>query len=323
MILSYVCENLLFMLRLGIIGNDELLVELIPSLREKGDLQITGVYSSDPELTCELSRNLLIQPLLISETLVLKSDAILIFDDPAEHYDLLVRCIQLSKHLFFRDLGSLKLGQIESLMKLASEARVVLYCILPSASHDVLASLKELVYQPVFIEISYTRQFDSGSLSFDILKKMVSESVDIILFLNSTGVLRVQAHSGAIASSHHDFIHARIDFSNGCLGLINISLTGRENHFVFRGFQTGGIIEANLSESRIKQISFGTCRSEKIKKGSGRKSDQDKTKAENEIARFIELIFDNSSSTASFETALFSHIITQKILYKIQIPVSV
>jgi hypothetical protein len=322
MILNYVCENHQCMLRLGIIGNDPLLVELIPTLREKGDLQIRGIFSASFESSSEISRDLLMQAFLVPETLILKSDAILIFDDPAEYYDLLVRSIQMSKHLFFRDLGSLKLGQIESLMKLASEARVVLYCILPSASIDVLASLKELVYQPVFIEMAHTRHYDPGGLSLDSLKKMVSESVDALLYLNPTGVLRVQAHSGAIASGHHDFIHARMDFSNGCLGLINISLTGRETQFLFRGFQAGRIIEANLIESRIKQISFGPDRTEKIKKGSGQKKDQEMKKTEKEIGRFCGLIFDNSSSTASFEKALFSHVIAQKILDKIQVPVS-
>lgn len=307
------------MIRLGIAGTHDSLYEIIPALREGSDFLVTGIYSLYEKELFRLSDKLMVQPVIISDTLLMRADAILVVSDPAEYYDLLIKSIQLSRHLFLSSLGSLSLKQIESLIKLAYEAQVVVHH--PGViGQSKIQALTQYVHHPFYIEISCLNSF-TGKKKYphEELGFLTIKAIEALFSINSGSILKVQPHTSTIFADQVDFMNTRIDFANGCAGILTTGLFSDENVFKVKAFQRNEIVEIDFLQKEIAIISLGKERSLQVLNFShGKEPDFN---LEYDLTHFRKMILQSEGSLYSLEMSYKALLLKTRILEKIQIPV--
>jgi hypothetical protein len=307
------------MIRLGIAGTHDSLYELIPALQEGSDFQVTGMHSLHERELFSFTDKLMLQPVIISETLLMRADAILVVSDPSDYFDLLIKSLQLSKHLFLSSLGSLSLKQIESLIKLAGEAQVIVHHPGMLGQNHV-GLLKQFIHHPFYIEISCLNSFSvekrhsSEELSFLTLK-----ATEALLSINSGSILKVQPHTSAIFADQIDFMNTRIDFANGCAGILTTGLFSEKNEFKVKAYQRNEIIEMDFIQKKITSISLGT--EHNISARSFPKGKYQDFSLEYDLVHFRDMIQLGESSINSLEKSYHILLLKTRILEKVQIPV--
>lgn len=307
------------MIRLGIAGTHDSLYELIPALRERSDFQVTGMHSLHEKELFSFTDKLMLQPVLISETLLMRADAIMLVSDPADYFDLLIKSLQLSKHLFLSTLGSLSVKQIESLIKLAYEAQVIVHH--PGIlGQNNIGLLKQFIHHPFYIEISCLNSFSGGIRhSHGELSYLTFKAIEALLSINSGSILKVQPHTSAIFADQVDFMNTRIDFANGCAGILTTGLFSEEDEFKVKAYQRNEIIEMDFVKKNIKSISLSTERN--ITTRSFPKGKDLDSNLEYDLAHFSDMIQHKDSSLNSLEHSYHTLLLKTRILEKVQIPV--
>lgn len=307
------------MIRLGIAGTHDSLYEIIPAMREGNDFLVTGLYSLYEKELFSFSDKLMIQPVIISDTLLMRADALLVVSDPAEYYDLLIKSIQLSRHLLLSSLGSLSLKQIENLIKLANEAQVVVHH--PGViGKSKIQALTQYVHNPFYIEISCLNSFSGKKKnSYEELSLLTIKAIEALFSINSGSILKVQPHQSTIFADQVDFMNTRIDFANGCAGILTTGLFSDENVFKVKAYQRNEIVEIDFLQNKITIISLGKERSLKVLNFSqGKEPD---FHLENDLTHFLNMILQAEGSIYSLEMSYNTLLLKIRILEKIQTPV--
>lgn len=309
----------LFMIRLGIAGTNTSLNTIVPAIREGNDFQITGIYGLREKELFSFSDKLMIQPVIIPETLLMRADALLVIDDPGDYYEILVRSLQLSKHLFLSSLGSLSLKQIENLMKLSDEARVVVFhpFILEQAKVDLV---KRYLNHPYHIEINCVQAFSlNQAYDFNELRAITLRGIEAMLLMNQGNVLRVHSNAAAILYDQADFVNTRVDFINGCAGVLTAGFFAQKDEFSVKIYQRNEILLLDMLEERLISLSPG----KKIphlditfKRESGPESD-----ILNDLLQFYNICINAGNSVALVERTYQSVLLTSKIFEKIQLSI--
>lgn len=309
------------MIRLGLVGSHNFLYELVPALREKDDFKITGIYDINENSLFSLTDELMIQPVIIPETLLMRSDALMVLGEPADYYDFLIKGLQFSKHIFLPGMGGLSLKQIETLIKMAVEAQVVIYNMRLLRFPDRLNLVQHHVQNPFCIEISCLKRFAIGQNYRENLKEIIMKAAEVLLMINNNSILKIQPKADAIFSEQVDFINTRIDFTNGCIANITAGLFAEEDEFKIKIYQRNGIVEIDVLNDTLNLVIFGKNRSVSampLKSENGRGSEK---LFGTELKKFCDLILKAECSTTTLEESYNSILLTTKIFEKIQIPV--
>lgn len=307
------------MIRLGIAGTHDSLYELIPALREGSDFQVTGMHSLHEKELFSFTDKLMLQPVIISETLLMRADAIMVVSDPSDYFDLLIKSLQLSRHLFLSSFGSLSLKQIESLIKLAYEAQVIVHH--PGIlGQNNIGLLKQFIHHPFYIEISCLNSFSGEKRhSPEELSFLTLKAIEALLSINSGSILKVQPHTSAIFADQVDFMNTRIDFANGCAGILTTGLFSDKDEFKVKAYQRNEIIEMDFVQKKVTSISLGTARNISVR-SFPKVKDQVFT-FEYDLAHFRDLIQQGDNSVNSLEQSYHILLLKTRILEKVQIPV--
>lgn len=307
------------MIRLGFAGAHELLFELIPVLREGDSFQITGIYSANEKSLFEISDKLLIQPVIIPETLFMRSDAIMVVGDPADYYDFLIKCLQYSKHIFLSGLGNLTSKQIETLIKLATEGQVVIHTASRLGFLDCIEDLRNSIQKPFMVEIIAMRAYKPANFLNQNLRKLTMKSVEVLLNINPAGILKVQPSAASVSSEVTDFIHVRVDFANGCFANICNGLISGQDQFKVKIIHKGGVVEMDVLNEEIILTKFGATRAESKKHFVTEKNPL--IILTRDLNRFHELVLKSESEITSLEDSYSTVLLTSRIFEKAQIPV--
>jgi predicted dehydrogenase len=308
------------MIRLGFADTHEILFDLIPALRESDSFQITGIYSVNEKVLFEISDKLLIQPVIIPETLFMRSDAIMVVGDPANYYDFLVKCLQYSKHIFLRSLGNLTSKQIETLIKLATEGQVVIYTASRLGFLDCIENLRNSIQKPFMVEITAMKAYKPGIFLNQDLRKLTMNSVEVLLNINPAGILKLQPNAASVSSELTDFIHVRVDFANGCFANICNGLISAQDEFKVKVIHRGGVVEMDILNEVISSTKLvGGTRVESKKSFVTEMNSL--IILNRDLKRFHELVLKSESEITSLEESYSAVLLTSRIFEKAQIPV--
>lgn len=306
------------MVRLGIVGFNDSLNELVSALRHTNDYTITGIYSLQDKELKGLTTKLMVQPVVIPEKLFSATDVLVVISDPAEYYDFLIRCIQSSKHLFLAGIGNLSLKQIENLIKLADEAQVIIY--LPKILEwEKINIINQLVQQPLYIEVSSLKKYSGGANhSLDELKFLSVRAIEVFSVMNSSQALKIQSSASAVFCDYLDFVNARIDFANGCVGIFTAGLFAHKDEFKMKIFQRNEIIEMDFINEKLTKTLFGKNKSAATTKFSSGKNAQ--VKLLFNLRQFHEMILNSRNTIYSLVQSYSTILLTMKIFEKSKIP---
>ena len=201
------------MIKLGIIGQPLTIISHLPSSEHLNEIIWTGFFSGNShgsDALYPLMHNITNVELLISG-----SDALIIAGNKSEYYNLAVMALKHAKHLFLPVSLLQTVAEANKLIKLASEANVVLK-VYKSGIFPADFSKKFVFNGDIWlIELHHDVKVTEGNSGKNLFMNLL-HNLDFILGLTRSNVVSLKATGLNLLSAGVDIVNTRIDFDNGC-----------------------------------------------------------------------------------------------------------
>jgi len=227
-------------------------------------------------------------------------------------YNLIILALKHSRHVLAGNPMNLDFEAVDHLFKLAEEANVILKVIQTVQYHSALQAALEYIRNPVLLEIR-NEEADSVEPFIDSIHKCVQPAV----YINQTGMKKVQAVSIPLNNGLPDVVNARIEFNNGCVANVTSSRYADANKFFCRVHQKNQHIDIDFASC---QVSFTGFEDSKGNLSSSQINVPGNHPLDNELSGFAENIlsktFNLNQSQSGYQTYFISRKILEKICYE-------
>jgi hypothetical protein len=219
----YVCiYKLLKMIRTGIIGTLKGLDNIIENIISFPDYQLTGFYFNDLLIQNPVLKNTAIKRFSSPEELISVSEVIIITGRPGDFNEIIRNVLKNSRHLLIFPDISLSLNQLESFIKLAEEAGVILFLYHEDLKIRLPEIIKKYFGKPEFLDINrsiaQTDPFPHRNI-FEVLY----DEIFLVMKLNPLKPRKYFTTSIPYYSSGPNFLNVRIEFENGTSANVTIN----------------------------------------------------------------------------------------------------
>jgi len=223
--------------------------------------------------------------------------------------NLIILALKHSRHVLAGNPLNLDFEAVNHLFKLADEANVILKVIQTVQYHSALQAALEYIRNPVLLEIR-NEEADSMEPFIDSIHKCVQPAV----YINQTGMKKVQAVSIPLNTGLPDLVNARIEFDNGCIANVTSSRYADTNRFLCRVHQKNQHIDIDFASG---QVSFTGFENSHRNLSSNKISVSDNHPLDKELSGFAENILSNTFHLSQSQSGYQTYFISRKILEKI------
>lgn len=242
------------MIKIGIIGANELSKRHLMQLRLIPDYEIIGLFDHDADNARSMSQDVGIDYFDSLPEMLKLVDAVDIVSPVGTHFKYASQAIMQSVHVLLSGLLSEDIREAKQLNDLAIEANVSLKILHEEKFHPEIKALRKLVKKPSYIEIN---RFKSKVLSISndsIIFGMVLLEVDLLISIVGSNVRKVVSNASKIFNEYADFINVRVEFENGCIGNIHCGNFEKAEHDSIKVYQKNECIMLDLEQFDLVKL---------------------------------------------------------------------
>lgn len=240
-------------INIGLAGSSESIQEYLPYLKENEHFHIVGNFDTTNERNFEAFYG--VSPL---KDFVKRTDAIIFCGLKHLHlFDLLAECMRNCKHILFEKFPDLNQTELNTLLKLRTEADTLFYISNVYGNCCVYTTARQSVVKPSFVQHRINIPFHS---KFSDLKgiEMLQETIDMVLRCTNSPVAKVQVNKHYIFSKTPDEIKIQIAFNNGSQAEIVLNTVSSEHLNTLTLYQSGKIITADIQDIKVLETRVDT-----------------------------------------------------------------
>lgn len=297
------------MIKVGLIDNASDSDTYTDAINRSADFTLSGLYPIPfPETTGE-SIQTDISRLKEYREFLNNCEALIFPKITSEVQNLIILALKHSRHVLLGNPLNLDFEAVDHLFKLSEEANVIFKVIQTVQYHSALQAALEYIRNPVLLEI-LNESADSFEPFIDSIHKCVQPAV----YINHTGMKKVQAVSIPLNKGLPDVINARIEFDNGCVANVTSSRYAKANRFLCRVHQANQHIDIDFAGC---QVSFTGFEDSKRNFSSSLINVTCNHPLDDELSGFAENILSNTFRLNQSESGYQTYFISRKILEKI------
>jgi predicted dehydrogenase len=297
------------MIKVGLIENASDSNKYTDAINRSPDFSLSGLYhipfpeSTGENIQTDISR------LKEYREFLNNCEALIFPKITSEVHNLIILALKHSKHVLAGNPLNLDFESVDHLFKLSEEANVIFKVIQTVQYHSALQAALEYIRNPVLLEIR-NESADSFEPFIDSIHKCVQPAV----YINQTGMKKVQAVSIPLNNGLPDVINARIEFDNGCVANVTSSRYAEANRFFCRVHQASQHIDIDFDSC---QVSFTGFEDSKNNFSSNLINVSGNHPLEDELSGFAENILTNTFHLNQSQSGYQAYFISRKILEKI------
>ncbi len=241
------------MVQIGVIGNGESMRTAIEYLRTTDGVSFSGAYSADEKDENSFFKN--------SVELVDTSDALFILASASDPFEIAVQAFRHGKHVFLEQISTLRVDEIEQLLKSRKEANVK--CMIGSTElcHPAFLAIRNQPLNPFFIEAERKVEFDKHQ-SKNIILDLMMKDIALVLNIVKSDIKRISANGHKVMSDQTDVANARLEFSNGCVAVLTVDKNATHGQSRLKFYEENKIasidLEANTAEISTRSANTGS-----------------------------------------------------------------
>ncbi len=319
------------MLKIGVVGVGHLGKIHLKILREMKQVKVIGFYDIDKELVNKIAAEFGVTDFPTVDSLIDSVDIIDIVAPTTTHYNIALKTIRSSKHVFIEKPLAATVDEAKELVKLAHEAKVKIQIGHVERFNPAYIAAGNHIENPMFIENHRLALFNPRGTDVSVVMDLMIHDLDIVLHTVKSSVKQISASGVAVVSDTPDIANARIEFDNGCVANLTASRMSMKNMRKIRFFQKNAYISVdflnkktevlkmkqvnketdplamyiNLKEKGIKQIYY---LNPEIKENNA---------IEQELTSFIYAIEHDTKPAVTIEDGYEALAVAQKIIEKI------
>jgi predicted dehydrogenase len=223
--------------------------------------RLVGVYDADGPRSAEVARLYECRAFDRLEEMLPEVDAATVAVPTVDHHRVARALLEAGKDVLVEKPMTVTLAEADDLIRLAEDRRAVLQVghieRFNPATDVLLATVKE----PRFIEVHRLASFSPRSLDIDVVLDLMIHDLDIVLALDGSEALQVDAVGIPVLTPKVDIANARLRFASGLIANLTASRVSMDKVRKFRVFSPRTYVSVDFA-GREAQV----CR---LKQGEG------------------------------------------------------
>jgi len=214
---------------------------------------LAGIYDTDPSRAAEVATRHGVPAFGQLRELTDAADAISVAVPTVDHHRVTRALLEAGKDVLVEKPMTATLGEAEDLIGLASEKGAVLQVGHIERFNPAVDALRTAALQPRFIEVHRLSPFSPRSLDVDVVLDLMIHDLDIVLCLDGSGAVQVDAVGVPVLTSRVDIANARLRFASGLIANLTASRVSAEKVRKFRVFSPKTYISVDFA-ARSAQV---------------------------------------------------------------------
>jgi predicted dehydrogenase len=254
-------------IRVGVVGVGALGQHHARVYASLPDVQLAGVCDRNVDRGGEVARRHGCQAYPTLLELLPEVDALSVAVPTASHYEVTRQCLESGKDVLVEKPITETLDQADQLVTLAGQRNAVLQVGHIERFNPAGEMLLREVREPRFIEVHRLGSFPARSLDIDVVLDLMVHDLDMVLALDGSEPVQVDAVGVAVLTPRIDIANARLRFASGLIANLTASRVSTERVRKFRVFASGGYISVDFvgREARVYRLAAGTDRRPEIR----------------------------------------------------------
>ena len=214
---------------------------------------LAGIYDADPSRAAEVAARHGVPAFRQLRELTDAADAISVAVPTVDHHRVARTLLEAGKDVLVEKPMTAGLAEAEDLIGLASEKGAVLQVGHIERFNPAVDALRKAALQPRFIEVHRLSPFSPRSLDVDVVLDLMIHDLDIVLCLDGSGAVQVDAVGIPVLTSKVDIANVRLRFASGLIANLTASRVSAEKVRKFRVFSPKTYISVDFA-ARSAQV---------------------------------------------------------------------
>lgn len=164
-------------------------------------------------------------------------DAVTVAVPTASHLDVACAFLERGIHVLVEKPMAASLDEADRMLAAAAVGDAILAVGHTERFNPAVEAALAVLQRPRFIEIDRLSGFPERSLDIDVVFDVMIHDLDLILAVDRSGVVGVEAVGVPVLTPRVDIANARIKFASGCIANLTASRISRDQVRKFRCFQ--------------------------------------------------------------------------------------
>jgi len=179
-------------------------------------------------------------------------DAVTVAVPTAAHLDVAGAFLERGVHVLVEKPMASSLEDADALLRLAEASGALLAVGHVERFNPAVQAAMPVLQTPRFIEVHRLSGFPERSLDIDVIFDVMIHDLDIILAMDQSAVLGVEAIGVPVLSDKVDIANARVRFASGCVANITASRISRDKVRKVRCFQPDMYVSIDYAEQELE-----------------------------------------------------------------------
>jgi predicted dehydrogenase len=209
--------------------------------------RLAGVFDVDPVRAAEVGGRYACHSFAQLSDAIQGTDAVSVAVPTVDHHRVALLFLEAGKHVLLEKPMTVTLAEADDLIQLAAQRGVVLQVGHIERFNPAVDVLRSNVTQPRFIEVHRLGSFSPRSLDIDVVLDLMIHDLDIVLSLDGSEAVQVDAVGVPVLTPKVDIANARLRFASGLIANITASRVSAEKVRKFRVFSPKTYISVDFA----------------------------------------------------------------------------
>ena len=239
--------------RVGVVGVGALGQHHARVYAELPGARLAGIYDVDGNRAAEVAARHGVRAFPRLRELIDEADAISIAVPTVDHHQVARALLEAGRDVLVEKPMTARLEEAEDLIRLAGEKGAILQVGHIERFNPAVEPLRKAALQPRFIEVHRLSTFSPRSLDVDVVLDLMIHDLDIVLCLDGSGAVQVDAVGVPVLTSKVDIANVRLRFASGLIANLTASRVSAEKVRKFRVFSPKTYISVDFA-ARSAQV---------------------------------------------------------------------
>jgi predicted dehydrogenase len=286
--------------RVGVIGVGALGQHHARVYAELPEAELVGVFDRDADRAAAIAQKHGGRVFTSAEALAAEVDALSVAVPTVDHHRLARPLLEAGKGVLVEKPMTITLAEADDLIAAAAAGGAALQVGHVERFNPALDVVRAVAQSPRFIEVHRLGSFSPRSLDIDVVLDLMIHDLDIVLAIDGSPAVQVDAVGVPVLTPKVDIANARLRFASGLIANITASRVSAERVRKFRVFAERLYVSADFAarEAQVYRIIPGAA---------GPQIDVARTAAPDEeplrrqLAAFVAAVRDRSKPVVSGE----------------------
>jgi len=215
--------------------------------------RLVGVVDHDRERAVAIASEYGCEAFESEEALAAKTEAVSVAVPTAHHPEVAIKLIEAGVHVLVEKPIARTVAEAEAINSAAEKHERIVMVGHTERFNPAVRALAGAVERPRFFEIHRLAAFSARSTDIDVVLDLMIHDLDLLLALDGTPPVSVDAAGVAALTDKIDIANARIRFESGCVANLTASRISAEPVRRVRVFQMRTYLSCDTGKRRVER----------------------------------------------------------------------